>query len=105
MKNQIIDGIVKELENLSSERLNDFYYAIDLYADDYDDDSIRALILKWNQSNYGNFNEMFPVTAKLVEELKDVNDGAERPREVYAGIVSLAKDALKEMKEYLKSHK
>jgi len=103
-KRDIIKEIIDELENLSYERLKDFYYAIDLYADDYDDDSIRALILKWNQSNYGNFNEMFPVTAKLVEELKGVNDGVERPREVYAGIISLAKDALKEMKDYLKSH-
>lgn len=99
-KREVLDGIVKELENLASEKLKDFYYAIDLYADDYDEDSIRALILKWKQSGYGNFDEIFPVTANVVTKLEQVNDGVERPREVYADIIASAKDALKEVREY-----
>lgn len=99
-KREVLDGIVKELENLASEKLKDFYYAIDLYADDYDEDSIRALILKWEQSGYGNFDEIFPVTANVVTKLEQVNDGVERPREVYANIIASAKDALKEVREY-----
>ena len=65
----IIDGIIKELEILSSETPRDFYYSIDSYVDDYYEDSICALILKWDQLGYGDFDEMFPVTAKLVAEL------------------------------------
>ena len=99
----IIDGIIKELEILSSETPRDFYYSIDSYVDDYYEDSICALILKWDQLDYGDFDEMFPVTAKLVAELTSMWDGIERPREVYAGIISMAKDALKEVKEYKES--
>ena len=99
-KQEVLDGIAKELENLTSEKSKDFYYAIDLYADDYDEDSIRALILKWEQLGYGDFDSLFPVTAKLVAKLKSVNDGIERSREFYADIIALAKDALKEVKEY-----
>ena len=100
MKEHIIDGIEKELENLSSEKLKDFYYALGQYADDYDDDSIRALIFKWDQLGYGDFGNTFPVTAKLVAKLKSVYDGVERPRGVYESIISLAKNALEEIKEY-----
>ena len=103
MKEQIIAGIVRELENLSSEKLKDFYYAVDLYADDYDDDSIGALILKWDQLGYGDFNDIFPLTARLAAKLESINDGIERPREVYEGVISLAKDALKEVNNFLKS--
>lgn len=99
-KREVLDGIAKELENLASEKLKDFYYAIDLYADDYDKDSVRALILKWEQSGYGNFDEIFPVTVNVVTKLEQVNDGVERPREVYADIIASAKDALKEVREY-----
>ena len=99
-KQELLDGIAKELENLASEKLKDFYYAIDLYADDYDEDSIRALILKWEQLGYGDFASLFPATTKLITKLEPVNDGVERSREVYAGIIASAKDALKEVKEY-----
>ena len=99
-KQEVLDGIAKELENLTSEKSKDFYYAIDLYADDYDEDSIRALILKWEQLGYGDFDSLFPVTAKLVAKLKSVNDGIERPREVYTDIIASAKDALEEVRRY-----
>ncbi|MBR5939568.1 hypothetical protein IKZ77_03450 [Candidatus Saccharibacteria bacterium] len=100
MKERIITGIKKELENLSSEKSKDFYYALDQYTDDYDNNSIRALIFKWDQLGYGDFDNTFPVTAKLVTELKSIYDGIERSREVYEDIISLAKNALEEIKEY-----
>lgn len=99
-KQEILNGISKELESLSSENPRDFCFAIDCYADDYDEDSIRALILKWDQSGYKDFNELFPITAKLVFELKKANNGIERSREDYAAIISLAKDALTEIKDF-----
>ena len=99
-KQEILNGISRELEGLSSEKPRDFYFGIDCYADDYDEDSIRALILKWNQSGYKDFNEHFPITAKLVLELKKANNGIERPREEYAAIISLAKEALAEIKDF-----
>ena len=99
-KQEILTGISKELESLSSEKPRDFYFAVDCYADDYDEDSIRALILKWNQSGYKDFNELFPITAELVLELKKANDGIERSREEYAALISLAKDALTEIQNH-----
>ena len=99
-KQEILTGISKELESLSSENPRNFYFAVDCYADDYDEDSIRALILKWTQSGYKDFNELFPITAKLVLELKKANNGIERSREDYAAIISLAKDALTEIKDF-----
>lgn len=99
-KQEILNGISSELEGLSSENPRDFYFGIDCYADDYDKDSIRALILKWNQSGYKDFNEHFPITAKLVLELKKANNGIERSREEYAALISLAKDALAEIKDF-----
>lgn len=99
-KQEILTGISKELESLSSENPRNFYFAVDCYADDYDEDSIRALILKWTQSGYKDFYELFPITAKLVLELKKANNGIERSREDYAAIISLAKDALAEIKDF-----
>lgn len=99
-RQEIINGIVRELENISSERPKDFYYSIESYTDTYYEDSICALVLKWNQLGYGNFDETFPKTSKVITELELVDDFVERPREVYEGIISLAKDALKEVKEY-----
>ena len=99
-KQEILNGISKELESLSSENPRDFCFAIDCYADDYDEDSIRALILKWDQSGYKDFNELFPITAKLVFELKKANNGIERSREDYAAIISLAEEALAEIQKY-----
>lgn len=100
LKKRIIEGIVKELEILSSENSRDFFYSVESYVDTYYEDSICALILKWEQLGYGDFDSLFPVTAKLVAKLKSVNDGIERSREVYADIIALAKDALKEVREY-----
>ena len=99
-KQEILNGINRELEGLSSETPRELSCAVDCYADDYDKDSIRALILKWNQSGYKDFNEDFPITAKLVLELKKANNGIERSREEYAALISLAKDALAEIKDF-----
>lgn len=99
-KQEILNGISRELEGLSSETPRELSCAVDCYADDYDEDSIRALILKWDQSGYKDFNEHFPITAKLVLELKKANNGIERSREEYAAIISLAKDALAEIKDF-----
>ena len=99
-KQEILNGISRELEGLSSETPRELSCAVDCYADDYDEDSIRALILKWNQSGYKDFNELFPITTKLVLELKKVNNGIERSREEYAALISLAKDALTEIQNH-----
>lgn len=99
-KQEILNGISRELEGLSSETPRELSCAVDCYADDYDEDSIRALILKWNQSEYKDFNELFPITAKLVLELKKANNGIERPREEYAALISLAKEALAEIQNH-----
>lgn len=99
-KQEILNGISSELEGLSSETPRELSCAVDCYADDYDEDSIRALILKWNQSGYKDFNELFPITAKLVLELKKANNGIERPREEYAALISLAKNALTEIQNH-----
>ena len=100
LKKRIIEGIVKELEILSSENSRDFFYSVESYVDTYYEDSICALILKWKQSGYGDFDALFPITARVVAKLKSVDDWIERPREVYADIIALAKDALKEVREY-----
>lgn len=100
LKKRIIGGIVKELEILSSENSRDFFYSVEYYVDTYYEDSICALILKWEQSGYGDFDALFPITASVVTKLKSVDDWIERPREVYADIIALAKDALKEVREY-----
>ena len=99
-KQEILNGISRELEGLSSETPRELSCAVDCYADDYDEDSIRALILKWNQSGYKDFNELFPITAKLVLELKKANNGIERSRGEYAALISLAKDALTEIQNH-----
>lgn len=93
---------MRELKGISSEKAKDFFYATDLYADDYDEDSIGAVIFKWNEAGYSNFRDTFPITTKVITKVKSVNDGRERPREVYAAIISLAKDALEEVNDYIK---
>lgn len=99
-KQEILNGISRELGSLSSETPRELSCAVDCYADDYDEDSIRALILKWNQSGYKDFNELFPITAELVLELEKANNGIVESKEYYAAIISLAKDALAEIKDF-----
>lgn len=99
-KQDILKEIATELECLVTENPRTLKLMLDYYVDTYYEDSISALILKWNQSEYENFDDLFPVTAKLVDELESVNDWIERPREVYEDIISLAKKALEEIKEY-----
>ena len=99
-KQEILNGISRELEGLSSENPRDFYFGIDCYADNYDEDSIGALIYKWGQLGFGDFKKKFPITSRLYVQLKNMNDGIERSREEYAAIISLAKDALAEIKGF-----
>ena len=99
-KQEILNGISSELEGLSSENPRDFYFGIDCYADNYDEDSIGALIYKWEQLGFGDFKKKFPITSRLYVQLKNMNDGIERSREEYAAIISLAKDALAEIKGF-----
>ncbi|MBR2994431.1 hypothetical protein IKF32_00735 [Candidatus Saccharibacteria bacterium] len=99
-KREIIKEIINGLECLTKENPRELIFMLDYYEDTYYEDSISALILKWEQSGYGNFDEIFPVTANVVTKLEQVNDGVERPREVYANIIASAKDALKEVREY-----
>lgn len=99
-KQEILNGISRELEGLSSEKPRDFYFGIDCYADNYDEDSIGALIYKWEQLGFGDFKKKFPITSRLYAQLKNMNNGIERPREEYAAIISLAKEALAEIKDF-----
>lgn len=99
-KQEILNGISKELENLSSENPRDFYYTVDCYADNYDEDSIGFLIYEWEQLGFGDFKKIFPITSGLLIQLENMNNGIERTREEYATIISLAKDALTEIKEF-----
>lgn len=99
-KQEILTGISKELESLSSEKPRDFYFAVDCYADDYNEDSIGALIYKWEQLGFGDFKKKFPITSRLYIQLENMNNGIERSREEYAAIISLAKDALAEIKDF-----
>lgn len=99
-KQEILNGISRELEGLSSENPRNFYFGIDCYADNYDEDSIGALIYKWEQLGFGDFKKKFPITSRLYAQLKNMNDGIERSREEYAAIISLAKDALAEIKDF-----
>ena len=99
-KQEILNGISRELEGLFSENPRDFYFGIDCYADNYDEDSIGALIYKWEQLGFGDFKKKFPITSRLYLQLKNMNDGIERSREEYAAIISLAKDALAEIKDF-----
>lgn len=104
-KQEILKKIANELEYLSTENPQTFSQMLDYYVDTYYEDSINALILEWNQSGYGNFNDIFPITAKLVAGLESVNDWIDRPREVYADLISLAKQASLEIQNYVESHK
>ncbi len=99
-KQEMLNGISRELEGLSLENPRYFYFGIDCYADNYDEDSIGALIYKWEQLGFGDFKKKFPITSRLYLQLKNMNDGIERSREEYAAIISLAKDALAEIKDF-----
>lgn len=99
-KQEMLNGISRELEGLSLENPRYFYFGIDCYADNYDEDSIGALIYKWEQLGFGDFKKKFPITSRLYLQLKNMNDGIERSREEYAAIISLAKDALVEIKDF-----
>ncbi|MFC2385768.1 MAG: hypothetical protein ACFNPW_02960 [Candidatus Nanosyncoccus sp.] len=99
-KQEILNGISNELEGLSLENPRDFYFGIDCYADNYDEDSIGALIYKWEQLGFGDFKKKFPITSRLYVQLENMNNGIERSREEYASIISLAKDALAEIKDF-----
>lgn len=96
----ILNKILKELENINSERPSDFIYSLDGYTDDYDDDSLAAFISKWEKSGFGEFRKDFPLTAELYAELVRIDDGTMRLKAVYAAIISHAKDALIEVKNY-----
>ena len=96
----ILNMILKELKNISSERPGDFVYGIDGYADDYDGDNLGAFIYEWEKSGFGEFRKDFPLTTELYAELVRIDDGTMRPKVVYAAIISHAKDALIEVKNY-----
>ncbi len=96
----ILNMILKELENINSERPSDFFYGLDGYTDDYYDDSLAAFISKWEISGFGEFRKDFPLTAELYAELVRIDDGTIRPKAVYAAIISQAKDAMIEVKNY-----
>lgn len=95
----ILNMILKELENINSERPSDFFYSLDGYTDDYYD-SLAAFISKWERSGFGEFRKDFPLTAELYAELVRIDDGTMRPKAVYAAIISHAKDAMIEVKNY-----
>lgn len=99
-KQEILNGISRELGSLSSETPRELSCAVDCYADNYDEDSIGALIYKWEQLGFGDFKKKFPITSRLFVQLENMNDGIERPREDYVAIISLAKDALAEIKGF-----
>ena len=96
----ILNMILKELENINSERPGDFFYSLDGYADDYDVDNLGAFIYEWEKSGLGEFRKDFTLTAELYAELVRIDDGTMRPKAVYAAIISHAKDALMEVKNY-----
>ena len=99
-KQEILNGISRELGSLSSETPRELSCAVDCYADNYDEDSIGALIYKWEQLGFGDFKKKFPITSRLFVQLENMNNGIKRPREDYAAIISLAKDALAEIKDF-----
>ena len=99
-KQEILNGISSELGSLSSETPRELSCAVDCYADNYDEDSIGALIYKWEQLGFGDFKKKFPITSRLYVQLGNMNNGIERSREEYAAIISLAKDALAEIKDF-----
>lgn len=96
----ILNKILKELENINSERPGDFVYSLDGYADDYDGDNLGAFIYEWEKSGFGEFRKDFPLTDELYAEIVRNNDGIVRPKAVYATIISHAEDALKEVENY-----
>ena len=100
-KQEILKEIADGLECLVAENPRTLKLMLDYYVDTYYEDSISALILKWNQSGYENFDNLFPITAKLVAELDSVNDWIDRPLEVYEDIINLAKKASSEIQNYI----
>jgi len=100
----ILDGIYKELKNLSMEEAKDFYYKVDLYADDYGDENIRNLIIRWRETHNGEFENSFPLVWKLVNELINANDGIERSIEFYSNLIALAKGGLAEIDDFIKNN-
>lgn len=100
----IIYGISKELKNLSTEDTKGFYYKIDIYADDYRNDSIRSLIMRWREAHNGEFENSFPLVWKLVNELIKANDGIERSMEFYSNLIALAKGGLAEIDDFIKNN-
>lgn len=96
----ILNMILKELENINSERPSDFFYSLDGYADDYDGDNLGAFIYEWEKSGFGEFRKDFPLTTELYAEIVRNNDGVVRSKAVYAAIISQAKDAMIEVKNY-----
>lgn len=96
----ILNKILKELENINSERPGDFVYSLDGYADDCDGDNLGAFIYEWEKSGFGEFRKDFPLTNELYAEIVRNNDGIVRPKAVYATIISHAEDALKEVENY-----
>ncbi|MBR3368592.1 hypothetical protein IKG45_02255 [Candidatus Saccharibacteria bacterium] len=97
MKNSIIDKIISEINRLSNENPSDFFYMIDGYADDYDKESLRSLIMDWEKLERKSFAEFFPKTWAVVLLLRNLNDGRERNKEEYEKTIHLAKEALEEL--------
>ena len=99
-KKKILKEIEQNLEWLAKENPRDLKLALDYYVDTYYEDSISALILKWDQSGYENFSELFPITTGLVASLESINDWIDRRQEIYADLIGLTKPALSEIQEY-----
>ena len=99
-KNKILKEIEHNLECLMKENPRDLKLMLDYYIDTYYEDSISALILKWNQAGYEAFSDLFPITTGLVAGLKSINDWVERGQEIQANLLGLAGPALLEIQEY-----
>lgn len=100
-KQEILKEIADGLGCLITESPQTLRLALDYYIDTYYEDSISALILKWDQLGYGDFGDIFPTTTKLIAKLELINDWIERPRKVYEDIISLAEDALGEIYKFM----
>lgn len=98
---EILEGITSELISLTYTNPRELSYKIDCYADDYDDDSLRALIYQWEKSGYGNFAEQFPLVSQVVADLRRMNDGVDREREEYVQLIERAGEANLEVRDVL----